>query len=138
MLMSLIRTILNWLKCNLEYWITFGFGYKMESGTSNFGLHLVTKWLQNYVKISNRSNHFEGYRGAGVTSNQHPELKFEILNFLVSYKKSFCGYISLHNDYIILWNVGVKNHNLGCWCDGPHNTANFVKSARPFFKMYKT
>lgn len=34
-----------------------------------------------------------------------PELKFGIINSLVSYKKkvcAVCGYISLHNDYIIL------------------------------------
>ena len=175
MLMSLIRTIHNWLKCNQisgildNIWIRIQNGYKImwkfridqiilkgtgvlvwrhagtrptwngfngvwvESGISNFRLHLVTKWLQNRVKISNRSNHFEGYRGAGVTSHQHPELKFEILNFLVSYKKSFCGYIWLQKGYKIMWNFEVKNHNLGCWCDGPFCEQYKTNNVQLFF-----
>ncbi|KAF0708806.1 MULE domain-containing protein [Aphis craccivora] len=51
--------------------------------------------------------------GAGVTSPQHPQFKFGFLNFLISYKKSFCGYISLQNGYIIIF---ICHENLTFLC----------------------
>jgi len=30
-------------------------------------IHLVTKWLQNVVRMSSQKNRFEGYQGTGVT-----------------------------------------------------------------------